>query len=134
MFIDRLTEQQRQALFDLAVMMAAADNEVSDDEMEYLRELSQKYGILLDLNKSHLKMSDLLAKMDSNESKIITLQELMRISYKDGHFSPDERDKVFVIAQKMGVNDPALLLAVEKWVRQGFDWLYEGEQLLEYKF
>jgi tellurite resistance protein len=134
MFIDRLTEEQRQALFDLAVMMAAADNDVSEDEMDYLRELSQKYGIQLDLNKSHLKMSELLAKMDTNESKIITLQELMRISYKDGHFSPDERDKVFVIAQKMGVNDPALLLAVEKWVRQGFDWLYEGEQLLEYKF
>lgn len=134
MFIDRLNEEQRQALFDLAVMMAAADNDVSEEELEYLQELSQKYGIVFDLNKSHLNMSELLIKMDSNESKIITLQELMRISYKDGHFSPDERDKVFVIAQKMGMNDPALLLAVEKWVRQGFDWLYEGEQLLDYKF
>ncbi|UQB41833.1 TerB family tellurite resistance protein [Thiomicrospira microaerophila] len=134
MFIDRLNEEQRQALFDLAVMMAAADNDVSEEEIEYLQELSQKYGIVFDLNKSLLKMSELLVKMDSNEAKIITLQELMRISYKDGHFSPDERDKVFVIAQKMGVNDPALLLAVEKWVRQGFDWLYEGEQLLDYKF
>ncbi|WP_044410080.1 tellurite resistance TerB family protein [Thiomicrospira microaerophila] len=133
MFIERLTAQQRQALFDLAVMMAAADNDVSEGELDYLRELSQKYGIELDLNKSHLVVPDLLKVMDTNESKIITLQELIRISYKDGHFSPDERDKIFVIAQKMGVNDPSLILAVERWVRQGFDWMYEGEQLLEYK-
>jgi tellurite resistance protein len=134
MFIERLTAQQRQALFDLAVMMAAADNDVSEGELEYLRELSEKYSIEFNLNKSHLVMSDLLKVMDTNESKIITLQELIRISYKDGHFSPDERDKVFIIAQKMGVNDPSLIIAVEKWVRQGFDWMYEGEQLLEYKF
>lgn len=134
MFIDRLNKDQRQALFDLAAIMAAADNDVSEGELDYLRELSQKFEIPFDLNKSDLNISELLKKMDTNESKIITLQELMRISYKDGHFSPDERDKTFVMAQKMGVNDPVLLLAVEKWVRQGFDWQYEGEQLLDYKF
>ncbi|WFE69139.1 TerB family tellurite resistance protein [Thiomicrospira sp. R3] len=134
MFVERLTPKQRQALFDLAVMMAAADNDVCEEELDYLRELSQKYAIEFDLDKSHLVVSDLLKVMDSNESKIITLQELIRISYKDGHFSPDERDKIFAIAQKMGVNDPSLILAVEKWVRQMFDWMYEGEQLLEYKF
>lgn len=131
MFIERLNATQRQALFDLAVMMAAADNEVSDEELQYLRDYSNSFNVEFDLNKSHLNIDDLLAVMDTKQSKIITLQELIRISYKDGHFSEEERDKVFLIAQKMGVNDPELMIAIQRWVRQGFDWVHEGEQLLD---
>ena len=130
MFVDRLSPEQRQALFDLAAMTAAVDNDVSDEEMQYLKDFSQAYGIEFDLNKSHLKVTDLLAKMDSKLAKVVTLQELIKVSYKDGHFGPEEQDKVFLIAQKMGLNDPELILNIERWVRQGFDWIHEGEQLL----
>lgn len=130
MFVDRLTQQQRQAIFDLAVMTAAIDNDVSEEELQYLKDFSEAYNIEFDLNKSHLNLNDLLSVLDSKQAKVITLQELIKISYKDGHFGPEEQDKVFMIAQKMGLNDPELILAVERWVRQGFDWIYEGEQLL----
>lgn len=132
MFVDKLTPAQRQALFDLAVMTAAVDNEVSEEELNYLKEFSQNFDIDFDLNKAHLKIDNLLGEMDTKVAKIVTLQELIKISYKDGHFSPEERDKVLMIAQKMGLNDPELILAIQKWVRQGFDWMYEGEQLLDY--
>jgi tellurite resistance protein len=130
MFVERLNAEQKQALFDLAVMTAAVDNEVSEEEQAYLKDFSQNFGIAYDLNKSHLELEDLLAKMSTKEAKIITLQELMRVSYKDGHFGPEEQDKVFSIARKMGIHDAELLLAIERWVRQGFDWLHEGELLL----
>ncbi len=130
MFVDRLTQQQRQAIFDLAVMTAAIDNDVSEEELQYLKDFSEAYNIEFELNKSHLNLNDLLSVLDSKQAKVITLQELIKISYKDGHFGPEEQDKVFMIAQKMGLNDPELILAVERWVRQGFDWMYEGEQLL----
>jgi tellurite resistance protein len=130
MFVDRLSPEQRQALFDLAAMTAAVDNDVSDEEMQYLKDFSQAYGIEFELDKSHLALRDLLAKMDSKLAKVVTLQELIKISYKDGHFGPEEQDKVFLIAQKMGLNDPELILNIERWVRQGFDWMHEGEQLL----
>ncbi|MGE4501507.1 MAG: TerB family tellurite resistance protein [Thiomicrospira sp.] len=130
MFVDRLTAEQRQALFDLAVMTAEVDNDVSEEELQYLKDYSEAYGVRYDLNKSHLNLDELLVKMDSKLAKVVTLQELMKISYKDGHFGPEEQDKVFMIAQKMGVNNPDLILDIERWVRQGFDWLHEGEQLL----
>lgn len=130
MFVDRLTQQQRQTIFDLAVMTAAIDNDVSEEELQYLKDFSEAYNIEFDLNKSHLNLNEILGVMDSKQAKVITLQELIKISYKDGHFGPEEQDKVFMIAQKMGLNDPELILAVERWVRQGFDWIYEGEQLL----
>ncbi len=130
MFVDRLSPEQRQALFDLAVMTAAVDNDVSEEELQYLKDYSEAYGVRYDLNKSHLNLDELLIKMDSKLAKVVTLQELMKISYKDGHFGPEEQDKVFMVAQKMGVNNPDLILDIERWVRQGFDWLHEGEQLL----
>lgn len=130
MFVDRLTQQQRQAIFDLAVMTAAIDNDVSEGELQYLKDFSEAYNIKFDLNKSHLNLNQLLSVLDSKQAKVITLQELIKISYKDGHFGPEEQDKVFMIAHKMGLNDPELILAIERWVRQGFDWIYEGEQLL----
>lgn len=119
MFVDRLTHEQRQALFDLAVMTAAVDNEVSEEELQYLKDYSEAYSIPFDLDKSGLAVVDLLGVMDSKLAKVVTLQELIKISYKDGHFGPEEQDKVFSIAQKMGLNDPALILSIERWVRQG---------------
>lgn len=130
MFVDRLTHEQRQALFDLAVMTAAVDNDVSEEELQYLKDYSEAYSIPFDLNKSDLSVVELLSVMDNKLSKVVTLQELIKISYKDGHFGPEEQDKVFLIAQKMGLNDPELILSIERWVRQGFDWMHEGEQLL----
>jgi tellurite resistance protein len=132
MFADRLTQEQRQVVFDLAAYIAAADNDVSEEEVQYLKDFSDAYGIQYDLNKANIKISELIQKLDSKQARIITLQEIIKISYKDGHFGKEEQDKVFMIAQKMGLNDPELLMRIDKWVRQGFDWIYEGEEMLKF--
>ncbi|MBN2607224.1 TerB family tellurite resistance protein [Hydrogenovibrio sp. JE_KL2] len=131
MFADRLTTEQRQAVFDLAVMLANADLDVSEEELGYLKTFSDAFGIEFDLDKSQINLEDTLRVFNSKQSKIILLQELIKLSYKDGHFGEEEQDKVFMISQKIGMNDPDLFLKIEKWVRQGADWLFEGEQMLE---
>ncbi|MDG6778468.1 TerB family tellurite resistance protein [Thiomicrorhabdus sp. zzn3] len=131
MFSDRLTQEQRQVVFDLAAHIAAADNDVSEEEVQYLKDFSSAYGIEYDLDKSDIDIQGHIKALDTKKSRIIALQEIIKISYKDGHFGKEEQDKVFLIAQKMGLNDPELLMRIEKWVRQGFDWIYEGEQMLE---
>ncbi len=133
MFADKLTQEQRQVVFDLAVHLAAVDNDISEEEVQYLEDFSSAYGIHYDLDKADIDIDALLGVLDTRQAKIITLQELIKISYKDGHFGKEEQDKVFLIAQKLGLNSPELMLSLEKWVRQGFDWIYEGEQMLESK-
>ena len=133
MFSDRLTHEQRQVVFDLAANLAAADNDVSEEEVQYLKDFSDAHGIEFDLDKADMDIDAALTKLDTKEVRIITLQEMIKISYKDGHFGKEEQDKVFLIAQKMGLNNPELMMRIEKWVRQGFDWIYEGEQMLELK-
>jgi len=130
MFADKLTQAQRQVVFDLAVNLAAADNDVSEEEIQYLKHFSSVYGIEYSLEKTPINIDDAIGVLDSKEARIITLQELIKLSYKDGHFGEEEQDKVFLIAQKLGLNDPELIIRIETWVRQGFDWIYEGEQML----
>ena len=130
MFADKLTQAQRQLVFDLAVNLAAADNDVSEEEIQYLKQFSSAYGIEYSLEKTSINIDDAIGVLDTKEARIITLQELIKVSYKDGHFGEEEQDKVFLIAQKLGLNDPELIIRIETWVRQGFDWIYEGEQML----
>jgi len=132
MFLDRLSKEQHQAIFDLAANLAAADHEISEEEVQYLKDFSVAYDIDYDLNKADIDIAKTLSKFNTKEVRIIALQQLIKISYKDGHFGKEEQDKVFLIAQKMGLNDPELMIRIEKWVRQGFDWLYEGEQMLKH--
>ena len=131
MFVERLTPEQRQVVFKLAVMLAAADHEVSEEELEYLKSFSEAFNIPFNIEPiSEDQLEDLLTIFDTRTSKIILLQELIKLSYKDGHFGKEEQDKVFRIAQTIGLNDADLLLRIEAWVREGFNWLYEGEELL----
>lgn len=131
MFADRLSPEQRQAVFDLAVLLANADQDVSEEEVDYLKSFSEAYGIEYSMDKSHINIDDTLTVFSNKKSKIILLQELIKLSYKDGHFGKEEQDKVFLIAQKVGLNDPDLFLRIEKWVREGVNWIFEGEQMLE---
>jgi len=130
MFLDRLNPEQHQAIFDLAANLAAVDHDISEEEIQFLKEFSAKYDVKYDLNKADIDVTETLSKLNTKEVRIIALQQLIKLSYKDGHFGKEEQDKVFLIAQKMGLNDPELMIRIEKWVRQGFDWAYEGEQML----
>ncbi|BBP46506.1 hypothetical protein THMIRHAS_18790 [Thiosulfatimonas sediminis] len=130
MFADQLTQEQRQVVFDLAANLAAADNDISEEEVQYLKDFSDAYGIEYDLDKGDLNIDKALSVLDSKKARVITLQELIKLSYKDGHFGKEEQDKVLLLAQKMGLNNTEFLMRIEAWVRQGFDWVFEGEQML----
>ena len=132
LFVDNLTPEEQQALFDLAVQLAGADGEFSEEEKRYLNAYMAHFGIDIDFERAEKRsLDELAAAFRSQESRVIALQQLIRLAYKDGHFSDEERDKVFALAQKMGLNDPDFLMRVERWVRQLFDWFWEGEQLIE---
>lgn len=130
MFANRLTQEQRQAVLDLAANLASADNEVSEEELQYLTDFSAAFGLKYQLDNPNISIDDLVVVFKTRQSKIIALQELIKLSYKDGHFGREEQEKVFAIAQKFGLNNPELIMRIEKWVRSGFDWIYEGEEML----
>jgi len=131
MFIDRLSIEQRQALYELLCFVAQADNEVSEEEQQLL----DRYSSLLQLKPVEdvysIDVDANVALMQTREEKGIALQELIRMSYQDGHFGPEEQEKVYSIAKKMGLSDARQVRKIEDWVRRGVEWRIEGEDLLK---
>lgn len=130
MFANRLTQEQRQGVLDLAANLASADNDVSEEELQYLTDFSETFGLTFSLDNHDISVNDIVVLFTTRQSKIIALQELIKLSYKDGHFGREEQEKVFALAQKFGLNNPEILMRIEKWVREGFNWVYEGEDML----
>ena len=131
MFANMLTHEQQQVLFDLAVNLANADNNLAKEELDYLKSFSSDFGIVYDLDKKSINVDDAITVFTDRKSKIILLQQLIKLSYKDGHFAKEEQEQVFMVAQKIGLNDPELILRIEKWVREGVNWEYEGYEMIE---
>jgi len=131
MFVNMLTHEQQQALFDLAVNLANADNNLAKEELDYLKNFSSDFGIVYDLDKKSINVDDVITVFTDRKSKVILLQQLIKLSYKDGHFGKEEQEQVFMIAQKIGLNDSELILKIEKWVREGVNWVHEGYEMIE---
>jgi len=123
MFAYKLTQPQKEAAFKLAVNLAAADYDISEEEVEHLKHFSKAFDIPYSLDQEAFNLGELVSVFETECSKIILLQELIKLSYRDGHFGQEEQEKVIQVAQKMGIFDADLILKIENWVRDGFNML-----------
>jgi uncharacterized tellurite resistance protein B-like protein len=131
-FAYKLTQSQRESLLKLLVNMAAIDYEVSVEEEAFLIEWATEWQLSLDLTPDESESeTQLLSVFDNLESKIIALQEMVKLGYQDGHFGDEERDKVRAISLRMGIQNANVINDINRWVRRWYDWHYEGEQMLE---
>jgi hypothetical protein len=131
-FAYKLTQIQREALLQLLVQMAGVDYEVSIEEEAFLVAWATDWNLPLDLTpEEELSESVLLAHFNTFSSKVIVLQEMVKLGYQDGHFGEEERTKVNVLATRLGVAHYDILNDIHKWVRAWYDWHYAGEQMLE---
>lgn len=130
-FAYKLTPQQREALLQLLVYMAGVDYEVTVEEEAFLIAWAREWDLPLDLTpEEDIAEKALLSLFDSYSSKVIALQEMVKLSYQDGHYGEEERDKVEAFATRLGLANYELLAEINKWVRVWFDWHYSGEQML----
>lgn len=131
-FAYKLNQQQREALLKLLVKMAAVDYDLSVEEENFLIAWATEWHLPLDLTPEKEESdADLLALFDDYPAKVIALQEIVKLSYQDGHFGEEEREKATKIARQLGLNHVDLLTEINQWVRAWYDWHYVGEQLLD---
>jgi uncharacterized tellurite resistance protein B-like protein len=131
-FAYKLTPVQREALLQLLVQMAGVDYEISIEEEAFLVAWATDWNLPLDLTpEEDINESALLARFDTFTSKVIVLQEMVKLAYQDGHFGDEERAKVNILATRLGIAQFEVLNDIHKWVRAWHDWHYAGEQMLE---
>ncbi len=130
MFFDRLDKVQQQAVLDLLSVLACADRDFSPEEEAHLARLASNFQLEI-RGKDRVDVDQALASLQSYESKIIALQEMIKLAYKDGHYGEEEQTMVIDFANRMGIHNADLLVKIEDWVRQGFAWMDEGEDIIK---
>jgi hypothetical protein len=133
-FAYQLTPAQREALLLLLVQMAGVDYEISTEEEAFLVAWANEWQLPLDLTpEKSINESTLLAMFDTFSSKIIALQEIVKLAYQDGYFGDEERAKVVAFLSRLGLTNPDILSDIHQWVRTWHDWHYTGVQMIEGK-
>ena len=127
--LERLTQDEQRALMELLSYLAKADGSVADVEREVLQQYANLVSIELDEITGTYAPEELVKIFHSTTSKVIVLEELMRMAYIDDMFTDSEQSVILDIAELLGVPLP-LLRQIEDWVLDGLRWIDKGEELL----
>ena len=117
MFLDKLTDSERQILVNLMMILSMADHRLAIREITYLKSIASKYNI--DLNKpSHQDNEvELLCKEIQRDcAKIIMLVELIHLARIDTVYDNAERQFIENVRSFFGITK-AKLHEIDYWVK-----------------
>ncbi len=131
--LERLTTEEQQALMELMGCLAHADGHFNDINRELLAQYAELFNIQLadvvcDCDADSL--DTLAAQFQRPESRIVVLQELLRLAHLDGIFNKDEKSLILHVAALMEV-PPEFVKEIDDWVLGGIEWTLRGERLLK---
>ena len=127
--LDRLDADEQRVLMELLIYMAKADGQVVDIEDEVLHQYAELVDVDFGTLDGNLGPEELIPRLEEPASRIIVLQEMLRLAHIDGLFSDDEQEAILTMAQYMGIPID-LLRKVDEWVLEGLKWVWRGEELL----
>jgi tellurite resistance protein len=128
MFVDVLAKEEKEGLISLLTCIAKIDGEISEQEIKFLTEYSKEHSVQIDL-KSEIELEAACSLIKSDKSKVVAIQEIIKIAISDGDYDSSERQGVFAIS-KMLLMSPELFYRIESWVIQGQRWVQAGEEMV----
>ena len=126
MFIDRLSHCERQILMDLLIHVARCDKEFSQEERSYIDNIGIKYNLKVPFEPER-SVEVLCQAITEYQSKVIILQELIRLAKIDNDYHQEERDVVEDVIEYFDIKYEKYL-ALKRWVDAGIQWLKDGEK------
>ncbi|MFP4499724.1 MAG: hypothetical protein ACLFTT_01885 [Candidatus Hydrogenedentota bacterium] len=127
--IYRLTRQQRQALLDLMIYLARVDGRVDNAEQRILADYADFADAQTCTLPEQSSLEDLVRPFESPESRVVVLQELLRLAHSHKYFATEEQSALVEVAALMGL-PMDLLGKIEGWVVEGLAWERKGDQLV----
>ena len=110
--------------------MAKVDGQVEFIEDAVLHEYADLVSVDFDTLDGNLDIEELVPQFESPESKLIVLQQLIRLSHLDGQFTKPEKETIHRISELISV--PLHVLQEDDvWVLDGLRWVLRGEEMME---
>lgn len=115
------------AYLSALVAVAQADG-VTPEEEEFIRGQAEAMGIPMpDLTKP-VEVAT-VADVASTVTKRVIVRDCIVLALVDGHYTENERQRIFDIARQFGV-EPALVERMERWAKDYSRVLAEGQAIL----
>jgi len=128
MFVDVLAKEEKEGLISLLTCIAKIDGEISDQEIKFLTEYSKEHDIQVDL-KSEINLEAACSLIKSEKSKVVAIQEIIKIAISDGDYDSAERQGALAISKMLSMS-PEAFDKIESWVIQGQRWVQAGEEMV----
>ena len=117
MWLEVLTDEQRQALLRMAHNVIVSDGVLHPNEELLINEFRRE----MDLHQlepiEYIDLKGLEATFDSRRSRSIAILNLIHISYVDGAFEIEEECLLRQLARQFEIDEPRFLL-LDNWVRR----------------
>lgn len=133
MFAQMLLEDEKVDFLSLMVNLSLIDKDITKEEKEYIKTLSQEVGVeslSFVSNRRYSKIEDILPNFKSKLSKHIVILELINLAYADKDYSQSERENIINVSGILGISMKKLE-EIEDWVRDGIEWRNRSKEILE---
>ena len=129
MFINLLEEYEKKALIELLIAISRADGQIRSEEEAFITNFGNEIGVKQDFS-SNVNLEKSCQQITKEQSKIIAMQEIIRLALIDGNYDSEERKGVEVIANLLGLSQEKLQ-NIENWIFEGQRWIEKGEEMLK---
>lgn len=108
-----MNEKEKIAYLKALVYIATIDEEISEDEKEYLLKISNVYGLNQKQTENLIKavinreedLEDILSQILDRKTKLMLIYELIALCYADGKYSGAERVGIKNIAKILNIEN-----------------------------
>lgn len=130
MFLNRLSEAEKNAFLQLAHHIARTDNRFSEEEelliAKYCMEMQMDD---IDFADSTFDLSTVLGTFEENSHRKIVLLEIMSLVYADGVETEEEKAVIKQMIALFGLN-PNLAIVYREWAKSILALYIQGEALI----
>ncbi len=128
MFIHLLNRTEKEILIDLLMRLANIDNTFDRNEMDYVLAIHLKHEVDMktDPNRS---VQQLCSSIKKDASRVIILQEMLRLARIDGEFAEPERVLIDEVAKYFKITAEKFI-EIDRWVKSGLTWSANGTQII----
>ena len=132
MFGYSLTHDQERSVLELLGWVATVDREITDDERQYVVNLSHDFNASADgifQIADEKSLDEICSRFADETAKRLALVYATRLSVVDELYDEDEWLGIRQIGDTLGIPDSEVA-DIEDWVRRGLEWEDDGRELL----